>query len=83
MDANNQHHILRLEHTFNHKNHLCLVFELLSFNLYELVKQNGFKGLSIQLVRNITTQLLETLVFLAEVMIIHCDLKPENILLER
>ncbi|KAI8336636.1 kinase-like domain-containing protein [Chlamydoabsidia padenii] len=82
MDAKNQHHILRLEHTFNHKNHLCLVFELLSFNLYELIKQNGFKGLSIQLVRNITTQLLETLVFLADIMIIHCDLKPENILLE-
>ncbi|KAI8089548.1 kinase-like domain-containing protein [Halteromyces radiatus] len=82
MDDKNQHHILRLEDTFNHKNHLCLVFELLSFNLYELIKQNGFKGLSIQLVRNITTQLLETLVFLGDVMIIHCDLKPENILLE-
>ncbi|CAO3631485.1 unnamed protein product [Cunninghamella echinulata] len=82
MDAKNQHHILRLEHTFNHKNHLCLVFELLSFNLYELVKQNGYKGLSIHLVRNITKQLLETLDFLNDVNIIHCDLKPENILLE-
>ncbi|CAO3632046.1 unnamed protein product [Cunninghamella blakesleeana] len=82
MDAKNQHHILRLEHTFNHKNHLCLVFELLSFNLYELIKQNGYKGLSIHLVRNITKQLLETLDFLNEINIIHCDLKPENILLE-
>ncbi|KAG0167665.1 dual specificity protein kinase yak1 [Apophysomyces sp. BC1034] len=80
-DPDDRHHILRLFHTFDHKNHLCLVFELLSVNLYELLKQNNFKGLSADLVRVITTQLLDTLVVLKEAKIIHCDLKPENILL--
>lgn len=59
------------------------MFELLSFNLYELIKQNQFKGLSINLVRVFTLQLLDTLILLKEANIIHCDLKPENILLTR
>ncbi|KAI8149476.1 kinase-like domain-containing protein [Fennellomyces sp. T-0311] len=75
-------HILQLQHTFNHKNHLCLVFELLSFNLYELIKQNGFKGLSLNLVRVFALQLLDSLILLKKARIIHCDLKPENVLLK-
>ena len=66
---------------FIHKNHLCLVFELLSSNLYELIKQNQFGGLSTQLVKVFTTQLLDALTVLNEARLIHCDLKPENILL--
>ncbi|KAI8331579.1 kinase-like domain-containing protein [Chlamydoabsidia padenii] len=81
LDSKAQKHILTLHHTFTHKNHFCLVFELLSFNLYELVKQNQFKGLAINLVRVFTLQLLDTLILLKEAKIIHCDLKPENILL--
>lgn len=60
---------------------MCLVFELLSVNLYELIKQNHFKGLSTNLVRLFSTQLLDTLSVLKSNEIIHCDLKPENILL--
>ncbi|KAI9256615.1 kinase-like domain-containing protein [Phascolomyces articulosus] len=75
-------HVLQLEHTFNHKNHLCLVFELLSFNLYDLIKQNGFKGLSLNLVRVFALQLLDSLALLKKARIIHCDLKPENVLLK-
>ncbi|KAG8969334.1 dual specificity protein kinase yak1 [Tulasnella sp. 419] len=81
-DPHDEHHILRLRDTFIHKNHLCLVFELLSSNLYELIKQNQFGGLSTQLVKVFTTQLLDTLSVLKEHRVIHCDLKPENILLK-
>ncbi|KAF9372153.1 dual specificity protein kinase yak1 [Podila verticillata] len=45
-DMDDQHHILRLQDTFIYRRHLCLVFELLSVNLYELIKQNQFRGLS-------------------------------------
>ncbi len=64
-------------------NHLCLEFELLSFNLYELLKNTGFQGVSLNLVRKFGQQLLSALAFLCSpaVGIIHCDLKPENILL--
>lgn len=80
-DKLDKHHILRLKDTFIHKKHLCLAFELLSVNLYELIKQNHFRGLSTNLVRVFTTQLLDALTVLNEAKIIHCDLKPENILL--
>ncbi|KAF2147709.1 kinase-like protein [Myriangium duriaei CBS 260.36] len=82
MDKNDDHHILRLKDTFIHRQHLCLVFELLSVNLYELIKQNQFRGLSTTLVRVFAQQLLNGLCLLSKARLIHCDLKPENILLK-
>ncbi|KAI0305448.1 kinase-like domain-containing protein [Multifurca ochricompacta] len=81
-DPHDEHHILRLRDSFIHRNHLCLVFELLSSNLYELIKQNQFQGLSTQLVKVFAAQLLDALTVLKEARLIHCDLKPENILLK-
>lgn len=74
-------HFIRLLDTFMHKEHLCLVFELLASNLYELIKQNQFQGLNIKLVKLFTKQLLEAMAQLKGFQMIHCDLKPENILL--
>ncbi|KAJ7859717.1 kinase-like domain-containing protein [Mycena leptocephala] len=81
-DPNDQHHILRLRDSFIHRSHLCLVFELLSSNLYELIKQNQFQGLSTQLVKVFMAQLLDAMTVLKDARLIHCDLKPENILLK-
>lgn len=81
-DNQDNHHILRLIDQFIHCKHLCLVFELLSSNLYELIKQNSFRGLSTSLVKVFTSQLLDALVILNQARLIHCDLKPENILLK-
>ena len=81
-DPNDEHHILRLRDSFIHRSHLCLVFELLSSNLYELIKQNQFQGLSTQLVKVFMAQLLDALSVLKDARLIHCDLKPENILLK-
>jgi len=61
----------------------CLVFELLSVNLYELMKQNGYRGLSWSLLRMFLKQLLDALSVLQRAKIIHCDLKPENVLLNK
>lgn len=72
---------IRLLDTFMHKEHLCLVFELLASNLYELIKQNQFHGLNMKLVKLLTKQLLESVAQLKNFQMIHCDLKPENILL--
>ena len=82
-DKNDDHHLLRLKDTFIHKQHLCLAFELLSVNLYELIKQNQFRGLSTTLVRVFAQQLLNALSLLNKAHLIHCDLKPENILLKK
>ncbi|KAG6837514.1 hypothetical protein H0H93_008439 [Arthromyces matolae] len=65
-DPNDEHHILRLRDSFIHRSHLCLVFELLSSNLYELIKQNQFQGLSTQLVKVFMAQLLDALTVLKD-----------------
>jgi dual specificity tyrosine-phosphorylation-regulated kinase 1 len=66
-----------------YRNHQCLVFEMLSLNLYELLKNTQFGGVSLNLIRKFAKQVLKALSFLSrkDVDIIHCDLKPENILL--
>ena len=74
---------VRLREQFECEGHTCLVFEQLSFNLYELLHRTRFNGVSLNLVRKFARQLLKTLAFLSlpDVDIVHCDLKPENILL--
>eukprot|EP00397_Hematodinium_sp_SG-2012_P004097 GEMP01004108.1.p1 GENE.GEMP01004108.1~~GEMP01004108.1.p1 ORF type:complete len:670 (+),score=93.71 GEMP01004108.1:562-2571(+) len=66
---------------FVYRQHLILVFDLLSVNLFEVLRQNQFRGLSCALIRNLTKQLLHSLVALKKAHILHCDLKPENVLL--
>lgn len=75
--------IVNLRSHFMWRNHLCLVFELLSYNLYDLIKNTRYQGVSLKLTRKFAHQILSALKFLArpELSIIHCDLKPENILL--
>ena len=76
-------HTVRLKRHFMYRNHLCLVFELLSYNLYELLRNTNFRGVSLNLTRKFAQQLCTALLFLStpEINVIHCDLKPENILL--
>ncbi len=82
-DSEDQFCMLRLKRSFEWKNHLCLVMELLSYNLYDLLRHTQFRGVSLNLVKKFGNQILYALMFLAMpgVDIIHCDLKPENILL--
>ncbi|KAJ3451911.1 serine/threonine-protein kinase minibrain [Anaeramoeba flamelloides] len=82
-DPEDKYHVIRLIDSFKFRNHLCFVFELLSLNLYEVLKKTKLKGLSIVLVKQLALQIVETLQFLKskKARIIHCDLKPENILL--
>ncbi|NDA64489.1 MAG: hypothetical protein EBX50_21040, partial [Chitinophagia bacterium] len=73
----------RLQEHFMFRGHQCLVFEMLSYNLYDLLRHTTFKGVSLNLIRKFGKQILKALCFLAlrDVSVIHCDLKPENILL--
>lgn len=73
---------VRFLETFDHIGHTCIVFEHLSYNLYELIRKTHFRGVALQLIRKFARQILKSLAYLAlpEVDIIHCDLKPENIL---
>eukprot|EP00177_Eucheuma_denticulatum_P004679 GFKZ01008503.1.p1 GENE.GFKZ01008503.1~~GFKZ01008503.1.p1 ORF type:complete len:813 (+),score=65.76 GFKZ01008503.1:405-2843(+) len=74
-------HIVKFFTHFIFRGHLCLVFERLSVNLYEVLRRNNYVGVDLDTIRNYLTQLLKTLSVLVQSEVIHCDLKPENILL--
>ncbi|XP_021432888.2 dual specificity tyrosine-phosphorylation-regulated kinase 4-like [Oncorhynchus mykiss] len=80
-DRDNKHNVIHMKEHFYFRNHLCISFELLGVNLYELIKKNKFQGFSQILVRRFAYSLLKCLQMLHKEKIIHCDLKPENILL--
>ncbi|KAF8567576.1 hypothetical protein P879_02383 [Paragonimus westermani] len=75
------HNIVRAIECFQHKNHMCFVFELLEQNLYEYLKSNKFRPLSLPEIRPIAQQVLTALSKLKSLGLIHADLKPENIML--
>src|SRR6201996_4062996 len=62
---------------FYFRNHLCIAMELLSINLYELIKANGFVEFTTALIRRFTSQMLLSLTLMRHHRIVHCDLKPE------
>ncbi|XP_017768289.1 PREDICTED: dual specificity tyrosine-phosphorylation-regulated kinase 2 [Nicrophorus vespilloides] len=82
-DKDNNMNIIHMLDSFTFRNHMCITFELLYINLYELIKKNKFQGFSIQLVRKFCHSLLQCLDALYKNKIIHCDMKPENVLLKQ
>ncbi|EAU80755.2 CMGC/DYRK/PRP4 protein kinase [Coprinopsis cinerea okayama7 len=81
LDPEDKKHIVKLERTFEHRGHLCLVFENLSMNLREVVKRFGKDvGLNIRAVRAYAHQLFLALSLLRKANIMHADIKPDNIL---
>lgn len=82
-DKDNTCNIVHMTEHFTFRNHVCITFELLSMNLYELIKKNKFQGFSLALVRKFAHSILMCLDMLYRNRIIHCDLKPENILLKQ
>ncbi|KAI9189387.1 serine/threonine protein kinase, CMGC, dual-specificity [Blastocladiella emersonii ATCC 22665] len=81
-DPDDTSNCVQMTETFRFRNHLCIVFELLSINLYEFIKGNDFRGFSVGLIRRFSVQILNCLNLLWKNEIIHCDLKPENVLLK-
>ena len=81
-DPDSSCHAIKMLEYFIFRKHICITFELLSMNLYELLKSNSYRGFSLSLVRRFAIQILTCLAFMKENRIIHCDLKPENILLK-
>ncbi|CAH8868889.1 unnamed protein product [Trichobilharzia szidati] len=80
-DPHDRFHCLRLYRHFFHKNHLCMVFELMSLNLREVLKKYGRNiGLHIAAIRSYTQQLLLALKLMRKCGILHADIKPDNIL---
>lgn len=72
---------IRLLTHFEHKSHLCLVFECLNVNVRQVLKKFGKnEGLHIKAVKSYTAQLMLALDLLQKCRIIHADIKPDNVL---
>lgn len=81
MDPEDKRHIIRLEGHFEHRNHLCMVFESKSMNLREVVKRFGKDvGLNLRAVRAYAHQMFLALSLMRKATIMHADIKPDNIL---
>lgn len=48
--------LVHMLESFNFRNHVCMTFELLSMNLYELIKKNRFQVSTIILFRILTLE---------------------------
>ncbi|GAA5990385.1 hypothetical protein JCM5350_003679 [Sporobolomyces pararoseus] len=80
-DPDDKKHLIRLLRTFEHRGHLCLVFESLSMNLREVVKRYGKDvGLNLRAVRAYASQMFLALALMKKCDLMHADLKPDNIL---
>ncbi|KAF7511705.1 hypothetical protein GJ744_003868 [Endocarpon pusillum] len=80
-DPEDRKHIIRLERSFEHKGHLCMVFENLSLNLREVLKKFGRDvGINLKAIRAYAQQLFLGLSLLRKCQYLHADLKPDNIL---
>ncbi|BFU19416.1 serine/threonine protein kinase prp4, putative [Entamoeba histolytica HM-3:IMSS] len=80
-NQNNDKHIVRILDHFLFNRHICIVFELLGMNLYDVLRTNKNKGMGFSFTQTIGYQILQALFTLKRESVIHCDLKPENILL--
>jgi dual specificity tyrosine-phosphorylation-regulated kinase 2/3/4 len=54
-DASN---VIHLKDSFYFRHHLCVSFPIMSINLYEFIKSNNFRGISIGLIRRFAIQVL-------------------------
>lgn len=80
-DPDDRKHVIRLLRSFDHKGHLCMVFENMSMNLREVLKKFGRDvGINLKAIRAYAQQLFLSLSLMKKCQYLHADLKPDNIL---
>lgn len=80
-DPEDKKHIVRLLRSFDHKGHLCMVFENMDMNLREVLKKFGRDvGINLKAIRAYAQQLFLSLSLMRKCQYLHADLKPDNIL---
>lgn len=80
-DPEDKKHLIKFLRYFEHKGHLCMVFENLSMNLREVLKKFGRDvGLNLRAIRAYAHQMFLGLSLMRKCNILHADLKPDNLL---
>jgi len=81
-DPEGKKHCVRLLSSFEHRNHLCMVFEPMYMNLRELTRSHH-GGISIMGIQIFAKQLFLALRLCKQCQFIHGDIKPDNILVNK
>ncbi|KAJ3108371.1 dual specificity protein kinase kns1 [Phlyctochytrium planicorne] len=81
-DPRNEKRCIHLTSYFDYRNHVCMVFELLSQSVFDFLKENSFNPFPMWQIKSFAKQILGAVAFLHEQGLIHTDLKPENLMLE-
>lgn len=72
---------VRWVETYEENGHICIVTELLTKTVYEVMKQREFAPMPMGDVRAVTTNVARSLAALHRLGYMHCDVKPENVML--
>ena len=79
-DPDNKRHCIQMLGSFDHEDHLCMVFEAMHQNLRQALRQHGHKrGIQLDAVKIYARQLFVALRYMERLNIMHADLKPDNI----
>lgn len=86
-DPEGKSFIVKLFDHFEFGEFYCLVFEKLGKSLFEVIKENGYKGLmylgfKMNQIQEFARQILVSIEFMHGLGLTHTDLKPENVLLK-
>lgn len=80
----NKYHVPNVVRAYDYfvfRSHICVTFEILGKNLYEVSQSMCFHPLPTRLVKQYAIQMMTALKHCHEAGIVHCDVKPENILI--
>ncbi|PSK51814.1 hypothetical protein B9Z65_3081 [Elsinoe australis] len=80
-DRTNRNKCIHLRDTFDFRNHICIVTDLLGQSVFDFLKLNNFVPFPSSHIQQFARQLFTSVAFLHDLNLIHTDLKPENILL--
>ncbi|KAJ3017808.1 UNVERIFIED_CONTAM: dual specificity protein kinase kns1 [Siphonaria sp. JEL0065] len=81
-DPMNLKQCIHLLSYFEHRNHTCMVFELLAQSIFDFLKENSFSPFPMVHIQQFANQILGAITFMHGLRLIHTDLKPENLMLE-
>lgn len=80
-DPLNEYQCVQLLETFDFRNHVCIVSDLLDRSVFDFLKDNHFQPFPCRNIWYFAKQLFKSVAFLHGLSLIHTDLKPENVLL--
>ncbi|XP_053925823.1 dual specificity protein kinase CLK1-like [Cuculus canorus] len=78
-DPSNAYHCVQMLGWFEHRGHVCIVFELLGLSTFDFMSVNDFLPFNLDDIRHMAYQICTSVNFLHMKKLTHTDLKPDNI----